>query len=295
MSKERFVRSPNQVLMNIFNANRVNNDTPNSSKVHPWFRTGIALINKTDWKASATALLSEEAAPFYKRYTAKDEFIEWLAMNINPENPDDRTVSALAQLYAVNRAPINSETILEGFLGIEQSFFAATATDTSEVVPSHTQMFTAKADESVGVYIQDWTLSRTEDPIDFLRLVYRKLAQNGLYVVTDRKPFDSFADNRFDIDGIARIWELREIKNDTGQLEQYLVPKIFFRNLAEKLKEIGLKVLFSTSQLPDCDYDVVIAVKTDKDVEPVMLNDLVHASWDKLIKVRDDMKKLATK
>lgn len=268
---------PNERLRQIFDQNRIDIRTPDSRVNHDWFRTATALISKPLWQSEAAKLVKPQIAEYYSKYTNSREYKQWLNTEISKESPDDRTKSALAQLYGLTLVPTQGIIIHEGLLG-----------------SSSTVSLENAEDNSLSAFVQDWTISRVEDPLSFFKLVNKKLVSDGIYVITDRKPFENLTDKHFEPDGVARILEQREIVGADDHVEQFIIPKLFVKDLPGELWKAGFQVVYTTEDDKTCIYNIAIAVKSKNPIQQITLQEMIDTVWPHLLQAREALKKKFT-
>lgn len=290
---------PDPELREIFDANLFKIATPDSRVGHSWYRSATALIGKKQWEDLVATLVQPEIHEYYTRYDNRYEFSNWIDSNLNPDqpptNPEDRTLSIAAQLFALKNSPRGKVGIITGSSEFTKRFLTESKVTQNQIVAISRSGLEQLPDKGLAAIVLDWTLSRTLNPHELFRLINQKLQPGGFYVHTDRKPFQEMMNHSeyFD-DGFAVVLEERELLVD-GVVKKFIIPKIFVEDLPKELRRVGLNILYNTRDNPESIYDIAVATKPPTSLSPIQTTQMAEDVWSYLIAAKESLKPVFTK
>lgn len=268
-------------------------ESPNLAPLYLWSIVGMKSIDKKLWEGKVAQILQGEMEKFYKRYDYAKQDETWLKENLRKGPHSERTIAIAAQLSGIQKASAipGKILILESTGAKFNSTLLASINQKNSRIDVLNQDYQTKleslSDESLAAVIQYWTISRVVNPLEFIKSVTNKLKTGGIYVFIDRKPYETISESDYSEDGVARVVQIREIRN-----ERFYVAKYYFKDLLAQLQNQGLQILFETRNDPKATYEIVVAIKSQNPASKISVEELIKTTnWREIENARTQIKK----
>ncbi|MEI6532456.1 MAG: hypothetical protein WCO06_01310 [Candidatus Roizmanbacteria bacterium] len=185
-------------------------------------------------------------------------------------------------LYASAYPKYNFKSVELTKTGVEKSTELLTyilkLTNTTIQEGNGTELLSSYNNNSLGAIIGNWTLGIAQDPIQKIILMHKKLAQNGILVLTESTGM-SHPYQLYNQRGLLHIWEKR--------MNNYVL-KVYFRDLEKTLIQLGFKIILNTLDNSEL-HDTVIAIKTDSNPKKISLDSLMDTMRPTMLAIREQL------